>query len=334
MKVLEPFGRIALPKECAHPLPVFDRLVDDATTLLAARRIGIQVPHMLVPPAVVAGFLSAAEIISPALSGAGTVGGEPDVEPVRLFLEASRKDAIKLLRETWKKSDVFDELRQVPDLVIEGVWSDQPRRTREFLLTLINAIPKQKWWSLPAFIFDIKEKIPDFQRPAGDYDFWFIKHKANDEYLRGFSSWDEVDGALIRYFIVGPLYWLGLVELATSAKDDVISAFRIPTDKSRLTGSETGRLIVSSQGKIAASRLVARSIRYQIARFCEWEDEKGEDYRYRVTATSLKRAGEQGLKVNQLLSILAKNAVPGIPPAFRKALKRWDINGTEARIEV
>jgi len=49
---------------------------------------------------------------------------------------------------------------------------------------------------------------------------------------------------------------------------------------------------------------------------------------------SLKKAREQGLKVGQLLNLLAKNAVSEIPPAFVKALKRWELNGTEARISV
>jgi hypothetical protein len=48
----------------------------------------------------------------------------------------------------------------------------------------------------------------------------------------------------------------------------------------------------------------------------------------------LKRAGEQGLKVSQLLNLLAKNATAEIPPTFVKALKRWELNGAEARVEV
>jgi TPP-dependent indolepyruvate ferredoxin oxidoreductase alpha subunit len=38
--------------------------------------------------------------------------------------------------------------------------------------------------------------------------------------------------------------------------------------------------------------------------------------------------------VGQLLSLLARNATSEIPPAFVKALKRWELNGTEARVEV
>jgi hypothetical protein len=40
------------------------------------------------------------------------------------------------------------------------------------------------------------------------------------------------------------------------------------------------------------------------------------------------------LKISQLLSLLAKNAAAGLPPAFVKALKRWETNGTEARVEI
>jgi hypothetical protein len=57
-----------------------------------------------------------------------------------------------------------------------------------------------------------------------------------------------------------------------------------------------------------------------------------DEYRYHVTVASLQRAGRQGLKISQLLSLLAKNAAAEIPPAFVRALKRWEKNGTEARL--
>ena len=38
--------------------------------------------------------------------------------------------------------------------------------------------------------------------------------------------------------------------------------------------------------------------------------------------------------MGQLLSLLAKNAAAEIPPAFVRSLKRWETNGTEARVEV
>jgi hypothetical protein len=74
-------------------------------------------------------------------------------------------------------------------------------------------------------------------------------------------------------------------------------------------------------------------VRYQVARFCEWNAPKADAYQYRITPLSLKRAGGQGLKVEHLLALMAKHASGGIPPVLVKALKRWDLRGTEARVQ-
>jgi hypothetical protein len=328
----EPLGRPASPKEREHPLPVSGRLLDDATTLLAALRMGLPPPETRIPVRVVTEFLSAAGII---------IDGKPQIEPVREFLEAVRQDALEKLVKAWLECESFNELLQVPGLVCEGQWSNQPHVTREFLLNLLKTVPENIWWSLPAFIRTIKEKYPDFQRPAGDYDSWFIRRESDDTYLRGFTNWDAVDGALIRYIITGPLFWLEQVELATPTDSKIVTAFRIASDGEpgmpdarRPKFNEMDKLHVSSQGRIVIPRLLPRTARYQIARFCEWDEEKEDEYHYRVTTGSLKKAGEQGLKISQLLSLLAKNAAAEIPPAFVKALKRWELNGTEARVEV
>ena len=64
-----------------------------------------------------------------------------------------------------------------------------------------------------------------------------------------------------------------------------------------------------------------------------WVEERRDEYLYRITPGSLTRAKEQGLKVEHLLTLLAKQAEAGIPPVLVKALKRWEAHGTEARAE-
>jgi hypothetical protein len=295
--------------------------------------MGLPLPNTRIPVNVVLDFLSAAKIIRPSSYKEKVGGGAPVIEAVRRFLEASRKNALEMLFAAWLESVTFNELRQVPGLVCEGDWSNQPLVTRKYLLTLLKTIPENKWWSLPAFLHSIKDKDPDFQRPAGDYDSWFIKRESDGTFLRGFANWNEVDGALVRYAITGPLFWLGQVDLSISADSDVISAFRVKHDKSPMPFAETARLHVSSQGNIIVPRLSPRLARYQIARFCEWDEDKGDEYHYRVSTTSLKKAVEQGLKVRQLVNLLARNAAAEIPPAFIKALNRWELNGIEARVE-
>ena len=39
------------------------------------------------------------------------------------------------------------------------------------------------------------------------------------------------------------------------------------------------------------------------------------------------------MKVEHLLALLSKHSDAGIPPVLSKALKRWEVNGTEARVQ-
>ena len=229
------------------------------------------------------------------------------------------------------ESDSFNELKLMPSIICEGEWTNQPLETREFLLNLLNAIPEDKWWSLNAFIRDIKQKYADFQRPAGDYDSWFIKRASDGQYLRGFAYWDQVDGALIKYFITNILHWLGQVDLSIAEGAAEPTAFRLSSFEN--TEEEKGKITVASNGKISIPRDAPRVVRYQVSRFCEWDEEKTGEYQYHVTTNSLTQAKEQGLKAEQLLALLVKYTDNKVPPALVKALKRWEVNGTEARVE-
>ncbi len=322
----QPLGRRATPAERRQAVPATDRILDEATTYLAALRIGQPPAH----DAALRDLLETAGLIKGNLLRAG---------PAKTFLETPRREALRSLADAWRGSTQFNELRLVPGLICEGEWRNDPLATRSFLLGLLRAIPRGAWWSLAAFVEAIKSAYPDFQRPAGDYDSWFIKD-SQGSYLRGFDKWDQVDGALIRFMIVGIMFRLGLLDLASAGEGKEMAAFRIAgkgagasESGSRLSGPENGKLRVAARGTIAAPRLVPRSVRYQIARFCEWEDEREDGYHYRLTPRSLKRAAGQGLNPEQLLALLAKHADAGVPPSLVKALKRWETNGTEARAE-
>ena len=323
---VEPLGRPASPAEKGREILANDFILDDATTLLAALRVGKTDWLRSIPlgqtDARLQALLVSAKLIKE---------NRPQTEAVKSFLEASRHDALKMLQEAWLESESFNELKLMPGIICEGEWKNRPEETREFLLNLLDAIPEGKWWSLNAFIRDVKSKYADFQRPAGDYDSWFIKRAADGQYLRGFEHWDEVDGALIRFFITNILHWLGQVDLSIAEGSKEPTAFHL----SSFVGGkeERGKITVTSSGKISIPREAPRVVRYQISRFCEWEETKGDVYRYHVTTNSLTKAKEQGLKAEHLLSLLAKHSDAGIPPTLIKALKRWEVNGTEARVQ-
>jgi hypothetical protein len=142
-----------------------------------------------------------------------------------------------------------------------------------------------------------------------------------------------VDGALVKYFITNILHWLGQVDLCVAEGATEPTSFQIIDPQARITTIENRKLHISSQGLISVPQLAPRVVRYQISRFCEWDEPKEDVYRYRISTNSLRRAKEQGLKVEHLLALLSKHTDAGVPPSLIKALKRWEVNGTEARVQ-
>jgi hypothetical protein len=83
--------------------------------------------------------------------------------------------------------------------------------------------------------------------------------------------------------------------------------------------------------------LTPRAVRYQVARFCQWEGEKERDgrseYSYRVTPAALERAKAQGLRAAQLVGLLRRHCDGPLPPTLVQALERWENSGTQALVE-
>jgi hypothetical protein len=311
-------GRPASSTEYARVAPASDHLLDHACTMLAALRLGSELPASWTMPI---GEVLTSTFMKLLLSTAGFLNeaGTPLPEPVRIFLEAERGEALFKLYQAWKRSTHLNELLLLPGLAFEGNWTNEPLRTRQFILESIAAVPAGKWWNLEAFIFAIKQRTPDFQRPAGDYDSWFVRDRSSGNFLRGFEYWDRVDGRLIHYMLTGPLHWLGVLDLAQPEEAEEATAFRLSRWSGALLNEkqpkgfavEAEALLARSDLRISAKRLVSRRVRYQAARFCDWEKETPDEYRYRITNRYAK----------------------AVPPNLIKALERWDKQGNEFRLE-
>jgi len=119
----------------------------------------------------------------------------------------------------------FNELALIPHLILEGEWSNDPQHARQAILGFLAGLPTNTWWSLSAFVSDIHQAQPDFQRPSGDYDSWFIRYSLSGDYLRGFEHWDQVDGELIRFTFAAHFNWLGIVDLASQNQANPLQLF-------------------------------------------------------------------------------------------------------------
>lgn len=348
-----PPGRPATPAESAHPMLATDALLDHACTLLAALRIRMDettLSHLNlggIPIAALNGLLKAAHLLD--------IDGMPHAESTRAFLEAPRGNALAQLARAWMEDPYYNELRLLPDLKFEGDWSNDPMRARTVILELVSQVPENRWWSISAFISAIHEQQPDFQRPAGDYDSWFIRRDNSENYLRGFGAWEDVDGALVRFIITGPLHWLGMIDLAgneplsggtgSPAKPSQPAALRLSQWAPALWHSEApenlpreeSKIQVSAEGRLSVPAQAPRAVRYQVARFCRWDGEEERNgkvnYIYQLTPAGLERARSQGLRASQLASLLRRHSENPLAPALLQALERWENNSTQAQVE-
>ncbi len=335
----ETLGRPARPEERTFEMPAKDRILDEACTLLAGLRVGVSEEELeaaedwQVHKAALKAFLSAVKIIDE--------DGKPIPDATRRFLEASRGEALALLTRTWLENSEINDLRLMPGLLAEGNWENDSLLARQKVIGFMRNAPANQWWSIFALIQDIKAKAPDFQRPAGDYDSWYLRDANSGEYLRGFEYWDQVDGALVAYLIRGPLHWLGIVDLAAPEAGREATAFRWCRWADALMkggtplGSKVGgqRLKVDSRGGVFVPTLVPRPIRYVVARFCDWLPKQKDAYRYQITARALERARKQGLEARQLMGLLKAHGSSSLPPNLVQALKRWEQQGTQARVQ-
>ena len=334
-----PPSRPATPDERTEVRQADDQILDHACTLLAALRLGMSEEEIAIHTE---GWPYHIHTLISLLSTAGLLdkNGQPVAEKVKTFLELPRSKALLLLVQNWLTSNTHNDLQYMPQIRIEGEWRNDPLLTRRNVLAQLEQLDKGIWWSLPAFIATIKIRQPDFQRPAGDYDSWYIKDRASGDFLRGYEHWEDVDGALLRYLLCGPLHWLGVLDLAAPSEDIEPIAFRFsPAAQPLLEGhapeglaKEAEPLTVDAKLRISVPRLAPRAIRYQVARFCEWQTAGKHEYRYRITPEALTRASEQGLQVKQLLSLLRRYSNTKMPPNLVRALTRWQQHGTQAHM--
>jgi hypothetical protein len=268
---------------------------------------------------------------------------QPVPEPTGAFLEAPIQHGRRQLFQAWLSSDRWNDLAHVPGLRLVGEsWPNDPIASRQSLMDFLERTPVDTWWSLDKWVKAVRQWQPSFQRPGADFDSWYIQSESGGEILSGAAHWDQIDGALLRYWISGPLYWLGITELGFLSESGHPDAFRLRFALDDITGpfeqpsgqvSPKPGLQISAQAEIRVSLEGSRVARYQIARIGDWLMLDSGDYVYRLSPRSLETAAAQGVTHKHILSLFEKFAKPPIPPSVLEALNRWGKEGVEARLE-
>lgn len=264
----------------------------------------------------------------------------PEPEAVTSWLRSDSYPQRADMAEVWRDDPTWNDLFHMHSLQPEdtGAWRNDPTLARQAILHHLKACKPTRWYALDAFVAAVKRVDPDFQRPTGDYDTWYIRDQETGAYLSGFESWDAVEGRLVRYLITKPMAWLGLVDLGSDESEQAPNAFRLSrhgaafldlTDPPSPSPAPPPRLRPGFRVSIPADH---RYERFQLARVAEWM-ETGDRFAYRMTPTSLERARQQDISIARVLEFLQEITEAPLPRSVEEALRRWDAHGTEASLE-
>jgi hypothetical protein len=260
----------------------------------------------------------------------------PDPQRSADWLRAPALDQLRVLFEAWRTNAAWHDLQRFNIVHIEKAVSlrSDVVAVRAAILDSLQAAVPGAWHTWAALCGRIKAQSPDFLR--ADFDTDYLREAASGEYLRGFAAWDRVEGELVQRLISGPLCWLGLIDLDESA-----TSFCVTTRGAQLLGLQHEAVEVAEADRLFTVRSDAtihvsparRYDRFQVARVADLIAVVNDQYRYRLTPSSLTRANSQKIPTEKVLAYLDQAADHGVPPTLAKAIQRWAGKGTEVKVE-
>jgi hypothetical protein len=331
-----------------HRLAAAATILDDCTTILAAlrRQTKPSIPPEEAVYSMIRSHLIDADSMGLCLALLPGIGlfparsQEADLEAVRDFLLADRMLSLQQLYTTWKSSIQWNDLDALTHLRKgSDEWPNDPTLARQTLIRRILQLEIGEWYSVAAFIRAVYEDDPGFQRPAGNFESWYLQDRDGAP-LNGIEHWYAIEGALLRSMLKGPLRWFGAVQLGYDLPKGPITSFT-PTKLSVLlenpkellpTVAEKAKATIRADGLISVPRLASRSMRYQLARFLDWDRQIDRNYQYRLSIRAIKQAQQQGLNLKQVQSLLSQASEAELPPTTLQAMQRFEHQEYEAGI--
>lgn len=250
---------------------------------------------------------------------------------VRSFLAATRAEQRALLWNAWRETPDWNDLCRTPALECAetGAWRNDPLQTRNAILSLLGRLQPGSWYSQSDLIQAIRTTEPDFQRPTGDYDAWYIRDTHTQAFLKGFEQWDAVEGTLLRFFFQGPLHWLGALDLAEpSAGDDLqLSLSRwgarwLGCDVPQPHETPRHPIVVGEDFSVTLDLNAPLDERFRVERFAQWQASYPR-YVYQINQRSLQRAAAEGIAAARILDFLRRRTRE-LPSKVEGALERFE----------
>ncbi|MCB9126312.1 MAG: helicase-associated domain-containing protein [Ardenticatenales bacterium] len=256
---------------------------------------------------------------------------KPDLPLARRWLQLPKGRRLLTLQRAWADDGLWNDLWRVPTLRPEqSGWRNDPHRARMALMGWMAHLPNDGWIDVGQWMRAIKLNDPDFQRPDGDYNSWYIRHAENGALLHGWSNWEQVEGALIQYYLHGPLFWLGIVDLGYLVPSDKNPfAFRLTPWGQRWLGREvtlppeadSTPIIVSADGVVHAPRGTDDWVRLHLERLTEPVANQADSYRLDKGRLMAELAA--GTELEKVLRFLEGAGNGYLPEEVVTRMRRW-----------
>ncbi len=215
----------------------------------------------------------------------------------------------------WAESPLWHDLSHVPDLeCVAPVRPGDPADARARVLAHLRHLSADTWHPVDEFVAWVRDHDPDFLRPHGDYQGWLIRRRSDATMLRGFERWDDVEGNLIRFYLLGPMFWLDAVAVDETNTHFALTdaGWRWLRRRSEPMRKERPRLVISASLRIRFPHTVHPFDHFRVSRFADWERSTPE-YVYRITEESLARARAQGISSRRIIAFLRRVGAGPLP---------------------
>ncbi|MGB9879785.1 MAG: helicase-associated domain-containing protein [Anaerolineae bacterium] len=246
------------------------------------------------------------------------------------WLKEGRLARCRVLYRTWLEDRNWNELWIMPGIRCEDTgWRNDPVLARKAILKHLEKCPVDSWLTIASFVESIHEIDPDFMRPDGDYDSWYIRDAQTGQYLMGYGAWDKVEGMLIRYLLECPLLWLGVVAMGYAKGEQRPSSFILTAQGAAMLGLREVQeeplqpIVVQPDFHVLAPHSASWYDRFLLERFAQWVDEKDGVARYVIGANSVRACLARGATWKQILAFLRRATENKVPASLQRALQAW-----------
>jgi hypothetical protein len=264
--------------------------------------------------------------------------------PALPFFSLSSVERARRCYRLWLETPFWNELLYLPEVSVRpGPAPLDPAHqevvhARQMVVERLLHENTEAWHQLATFITRTKLYAPYLLFPrqygvrvdryTGTSNVYGWDFRLRRGWLTHREGWYMVEGGFIRTVLVGPLHWLGIVDID---REENPTTFRLSSAAATIIADASpvseeihlGRLIVQPNFELVALAPVSEALLISLDRFAE---RVGLEHiaQYRITKASVTHAIQMGLHAEDIQQVLEDAAGGEIPQNVQYSLVEWE----------